>query len=49
MAVGRRSKSEANSRLRAVIQNSKAANMKDNVERAIKKNYKDTANYKSFV
>jgi transcriptional/translational regulatory protein YebC/TACO1 len=29
---------EANSRLRAVIQNSKAANMpKDNVERAIKK------------
>jgi hypothetical protein len=23
--------------------------MKDNVERAIKKNYKDTANYKSFV
>jgi transcriptional/translational regulatory protein YebC/TACO1 len=31
---------EANSRLRAVIQNSKAANMpKDNVERAIKKSY----------
>jgi transcriptional/translational regulatory protein YebC/TACO1 len=28
---------EANSRLRAVIQNSKAANMQGNVERAIKK------------
>ena len=36
---------EANSRLRAVIQNAKAANMpKDNVERAIKKaTDKDTA------
>jgi transcriptional/translational regulatory protein YebC/TACO1 len=41
---------EANSRLRAVIQNSKAANMQENVERAIKKaTDKDTANYKSFV
>ena len=39
---------EANSRLRAVMQNAKAANMpKDNVERAIKKaTDKDTANYK---
>lgn len=39
---------ETNSRLRAVIQNAKAANMpKDNVERAIKKaTSKDTANYK---
>lgn len=39
---------EANSRLRAVIQNAKAANMpKENVERAIKKaTDKDTANYK---
>jgi transcriptional/translational regulatory protein YebC/TACO1 len=39
---------EANSRLRAVIQNSKAVNMpKENVERAIKKaTDKDTANYK---
>ena len=39
---------ESNSRLRAVIQNAKAANMpKDNVERAIKKaSDKDTADYK---
>lgn len=39
---------ESNSRLRAVIQNAKAANMpKDNVERAIKKaSDKDTSNYK---
>jgi YebC/PmpR family DNA-binding regulatory protein len=39
---------ESNSRLRAVIQNAKAANMpKDNVERAIKKaSEKDTADYK---
>jgi transcriptional/translational regulatory protein YebC/TACO1 len=39
---------ETNSRLRAVIQNAKAANMpKDNVERAIKKaSDKDTANFK---
>ena len=39
---------EANSRLRAVIQNAKSANMpKENVERAIKKaTDKDTANYK---
>ena len=39
---------DANSRLRAVIQNAKAANMpKENVERAIKKAIdKDTANYK---
>ncbi|HEY0091298.1 MAG TPA: YebC/PmpR family DNA-binding transcriptional regulator, partial [Flavobacterium sp.] len=38
---------ESNSRLRAVIQNAKSANMpKDNVERAIKKaTDKDTANY----
>ena len=42
---------EANSRLRAVIQNSKAANMpKENVERAIKKaTDKDTANYKEVL
>ncbi len=42
---------EANSRLRAVIQNAKAANMpKDNVERAIKKaTEKDTANYKEVL
>ena len=42
---------EANSRLRAVIQNAKAANMpKDNVERAIKKaTDKDTANYKEVL
>ena len=39
---------ETNSRLRAVIQNAKTANMpKDNVERAIKRaTSKDTANYK---
>ena len=39
---------ESNSRLRAVIQNAKAANMpKENVERAIKKaSDKDTADYK---
>ncbi len=39
---------ESNSRLRAVIQNAKTANMpKDNVERAIKKaSDKDTADYK---
>ncbi|WP_299055670.1 YebC/PmpR family DNA-binding transcriptional regulator [uncultured Polaribacter sp.] len=42
---------ETNSRLRAVIQNAKAANMpKDNVERAIKKaTDKDTANYKEVL
>ncbi|WP_298370428.1 YebC/PmpR family DNA-binding transcriptional regulator [uncultured Lutibacter sp.] len=42
---------ETNSRLRAVIQNAKAANMpKDNVERAIKKaSDKDTANYKEAL
>ena len=42
---------EANSRLRAVIQNAKAANMpKDNVERAIKNaSNKDTANYKEIL
>ncbi|WP_353170230.1 YebC/PmpR family DNA-binding transcriptional regulator [Flavobacterium sp.] len=42
---------EANSRLRAVIQNSKAVNMpKENVERAIKKaTDKDTANYKEIL
>ena len=42
---------ESNSRLRAVIQNAKAANMpKDNVERAIKKaTDKDTANYKEVL
>lgn len=42
---------ETNSRLRAVIQNAKAANMpKDNVERAIKKaTDKDTANYKETL
>lgn len=42
---------EANSRLRAVIQNAKAANMpKDNVERAIKNaTNKDTANYKEIL
>ncbi|MBS9766606.1 MAG: YebC/PmpR family DNA-binding transcriptional regulator [Flavobacteriaceae bacterium] len=40
-----------NARLRAVIQNAKAANMpKDNVERAIKKaSDKDTANYKEVL
>lgn len=42
---------EANARLRAVIQNAKAANMpKDNVERAIKRaTDKDTANYKEVL
>lgn len=42
---------ESNARLRAVIQNAKAANMpKDNVERAIKKaSDKDTANYKEIL
>jgi YebC/PmpR family DNA-binding regulatory protein len=42
---------DANSRLRAVIQNAKAANMpKENVERAIKKaTDKDTANYKEVL
>jgi YebC/PmpR family DNA-binding regulatory protein len=42
---------EVNARLRAVIQNAKAANMpKDNVERAIKKaSEKDTANYKEVI
>ncbi|PCJ27412.1 MAG: YebC/PmpR family DNA-binding transcriptional regulator [Flavobacteriales bacterium] len=41
----------SNSRLRAVIQNAKAANMpKENVERAIKKaKDKDTSNYKEVV
>ena len=42
---------ETNSRLRAIIQNAKAANMpKDNVERAIKKaSNKDTADYKEVL
>ena len=42
---------DANSRLRAVIQNAKAANMpKDNIDRAIKKaSDKDTANYKEAL
>lgn len=42
---------ESNSRLRAVIQNAKAANMpKENIERAIKKaTDKDTANYKEVL
>jgi YebC/PmpR family DNA-binding regulatory protein len=42
---------ETNARLRAVIQNAKAANMpKENVERAIKKAAdKDTANYKEVL
>ena len=42
---------ESNSRLRAVIQNAKAANMpKDNVERAIKKaSDKNTADYKEVL
>jgi YebC/PmpR family DNA-binding regulatory protein len=42
---------ETNSRLRAVIQNAKAANMpKENVERAIKKaTDKDTENYKEVL
>ncbi len=43
--------SESNSRLRAVIQNAKAANMpKENVDRAIKKaKDKDTSNYKEVI
>lgn len=42
---------ETNARLRAVMQNAKAANMpKDNVERAIKKaSDKDTADYKEIL
>jgi YebC/PmpR family DNA-binding regulatory protein len=42
---------EANSKLRAIIQNAKAVNMpKDNVERAIKRaSDKDTANYEEKV
>ncbi len=42
---------ETNSKLRAVIQNAKAANMpKDNVDRAIKKaSSKDTSDYKEVV
>jgi YebC/PmpR family DNA-binding regulatory protein len=42
---------ESNSRLRALIQNARAANMpKDNVERAIKKaTDKDTADYKEVI
>lgn len=42
---------DANARLRAVIQNAKAANMpKENVERAIKKAMdKDTSNYKEVL
>jgi len=42
---------ETNSRLRAVIQNAKAANMpKDNVEKAIKRaSDKDTTNYKEVI
>ena len=42
---------DLNSKLRAVIQNAKAANMpKDNVERAIKKaSDKDTSNYKEVL
>ena len=42
---------ETNSRLRAVMQNAKAANMpKENVDRAIKKaSDKDTANYKEVL
>lgn len=42
---------ETNARLRAVMQNAKAANMpKDNIERAIKKaSEKDTANYKEVL
>lgn len=42
---------ETNSRLRAVIQNAKSANMpKDNIERAIKKaSDKDTSNYKEVL
>ena len=42
---------DTNSRLRAIIQNAKAANMpKDNIERAIKKaSDKDTANFKEVL
>lgn len=42
---------DTNAKLRAIIQNAKAANMpKDNVERAIKKaSDKDTSNYKEVV
>src|SRR5690554_1356938 len=42
---------ETNARLRAVMQNAKAANMpKDNVDRAIKRaTVKDTANYKEVL
>lgn len=42
---------DSNSKLRAVIQNAKAANMpKDNIERAIKKaSDKDTSNYKEVL
>ncbi|MCL4857591.1 MAG: YebC/PmpR family DNA-binding transcriptional regulator, partial [Flavobacteriales bacterium] len=42
---------ESNSRLRAVMQNAKAANMpKENVERAIKRaTDKDTSNYKEVL
>ena len=42
---------DSNSRLRAVIQNAKTANMpKDNVDRAIKRaSDKDTSNYKEVV
>ena len=42
---------ETNSKLRAVIQNAKTANMpKDNIERAIKKaSDKDTSNYKEVL
>lgn len=42
---------DSNARLRAIIQNAKAANMpKDNVERAIKRaTDKDTANYKEVI
>ena len=41
---------ETNARLRAIMQNAKAANMpKENVERAIKRaTEKDTANYKEI-
>ena len=42
---------ETNSKLRAVVQNAKSANMpKDNIEKAIKKaSNKDTANYKEVL
>ena len=41
---------ETNSKLRAVIQNAKTANMpKDNIERAIKASDKDTSNYKEAL